>query len=190
MFEKISYYNPKQPYALTHFCDDLTNHIKKKLKKNQPLVIICIGTDRVTGDCLGPLVGQSLDTSSKYLVFGTLKNPVHAKNLNKTLNKIYSIYKNPFIIAIDSCLGYAEHIGYITLSPFPLFPGQGVYKDLPPIGHLSITGIVNIFSEYTSNESIIEHTRLYYVIKLADFIANGIKSANVSSIYQVSYLQP
>lgn len=190
MLKKIQYYYFESSNDAIKFRNDLSLYLKIKYKKNQPLVIICIGTDRATGDCLGPIVGHSLYSSLQCSVFGTLKNPVHAKNLHSTFQKIYSTYKNPFIIAIDSCLGYADHVGYITLSPFPLLPGQGVCKNLPPIGHLSITGIVDIFSDTSSNESVIQSTRLHTVIKLADFITNGIKSANICSIYQASYLHP
>lgn len=190
MFEKISYYHPDTPYDLLKFQNDLLHYIKIKHKKNQPLVVVCIGTDRAAGDCLGPLVGQALYHSPQYSVFGTLNKPVHAKNLRKTFEEIYSVHQNPFIIAVDACLGCAEHVGFITLSPLPLLPGQGVSKQLPPIGQLSITGIVDIFSDSSPNESIIQNTRLHTVIKLADFIINGIKSANVSSICQVSYPHP
>ena len=128
--------------------------------------------------------------SPQYSVFGTLKEPIHAKNLNQTFKEIYSVCQNPFIIAVDSCLGYAQHVGCITLSPLPLLPGRGVSKQLPPIGQLSITGIVNVFSDSVSNESVIQNTRLHTVIKLADFITNAIKSANIPSIYQVSCPHP
>lgn len=188
--KKISYYHPDSPYALMKFQNDLLHYLKIKHKKNQPLVIVCIGTDRATGDCLGPLVGQALLPSPQYSVFGTLKEPIHAKNLNQTFKEIYSVCQNPFIIAVDSCLGYAQHVGYITLSPLPLLPGRGVSKQLPPIGQLSITGIVNVFSDSVSNESVIQNTRLHTVIKLADFITNGIKSANIPSIYQASCPHP
>ena len=172
MLKKISYYHPDSPYALMKFQNDLLHYLKIKHKKNQPLVIVCIGTDRATGDCLGPLVGQAL-----------LPSP-------QTFKEIYSVCQNPFIIAVDSCLGYAQHVGYITLSPLPLLPGRGVSKQLPPIGQLSITGIVNVFSDSVSNESVIQNTRLHTVIKLADFITNGIKSANIPSIYQASCPHP
>ena len=105
MLKKISYYHPDSPYALMKFQNDLLHYLKIKHKKNQPLVIVCIGTDRATGDCLGPLVGQALLPSSQYSVFGTLKEPIHAKNLNQTFKEIYSVCQNPFIIAVDSCLG-------------------------------------------------------------------------------------
>lgn len=190
MLRKISYYHPDDLCDISRFRDDLRSYIRKKCKKNQPLVVVCIGTDRATGDCLGPLVGQALSSCVQYSVFGTLQCPIHAKNMHMTFEQIYSSYENPFIIAVDACLGCKEHVGCITLSPFPLLPGQGVCKNLPPIGHLSITGIVNVFSENTSNETLIQNTRLNTVIKLADFITDGIKSANLSSIYQVSCLQP
>ena len=115
MLKKISYYHPDSPYALMKFQNDLLHYLKIKHKKNQPLVIVCIGTDRATGDCLGPLVGQALLPSPQYSVFGTLKEPIHAKNLNQTFKEIYSVCQNPFIIAIDSCLGYAQHVGCINV---------------------------------------------------------------------------
>ena len=91
MLKKISYYHPDSPYALMKFQNDLLHYLKIKHKKNQPLVIVCIGTDRATGDCLGPLVGQALLPSPQYSVFGTLKEPIHAKNLNQTFKEIYSV---------------------------------------------------------------------------------------------------
>lgn len=69
------------------------SNIYKKMQKNQPLVLICIGSDRATGDCLGPLVGQSLMDFPVYSVYGTLQFPVHAKNLDKTMELIYKFIR-------------------------------------------------------------------------------------------------
>lgn len=179
--KKILYYDPKDINALSRFRRDFLDHIQQKCKKNQPLILICVGTDRATGDCLGPIIGQSLINSKIYSVYGTLQNPVHAKNLNLTLNHIHTIYKNPFIIAIDSCLGCRKHVGYITLSSMPLLPGQGVLKRLPPIGDLSITGIVDIFSD--SDHETIQTTRLKIVFELASFIACGIETPTFQASY-------
>lgn len=179
--KKLVYYNPDEFYALTQFRHDFLEFLKKNHKKNQPLVLLCIGTDRVTGDCLGPLIGQSLIDSPVYSIYGTLQNPVHAQNLDQTIDIILDSYKNPFIIAIDSCLGIEEHIGYITLSSLPLKPGQGVCKKLRPIGNLSITGIVDVFSK--ENLEVIQNTRLKTVFRLASFIKNGIEDPKS----QVSY---
>lgn len=180
---KIFYYRPAEPHAFQDFQTDLKALIRKYHRKKQPLVIVCIGTDRATGDCLGPLVGQYLQNhSSLCSVYGSLSRPVHAQNLNETVRSIHRLYEDPFIIAIDACLGCKEHVGCITLSSMPLFPGQGVSKILPPIGDISITGIVNHTSDH--NEKMIQNTRLKVVVKLASFISSGIENI---FIYPASY---
>src|SRR5690349_12433802 len=64
----------------------------------KPIVILCIGTDRSTGDSLGPIVGSKLieqvSSSNTIHIFGTLKNPVHAVNLEETIAKINLDYQN------------------------------------------------------------------------------------------------
>ena len=65
----------------------LGNYLSKILIKNGfsdiAPVLLCIGSDRVTGDSLGPMVGSPLEERYKKSipVFGTLKMPVHALNL-------------------------------------------------------------------------------------------------------------
>lgn len=156
-----------------NFTEYLTNYYTDQY---EDLVIMCIGTDRSTGDSLGPLIGYKLEKRLKsydhIFVHGTLENPVHAKNLKDSINLIYKTYNNPFVIAIDACLGKFDRVGYITIGNGPLKPGAGVNKDLPPVGNMHITGIVNLggFMEYM----ILQNTRLNLVMKMADTIADGI----------------
>lgn len=153
--------------------------IKEKTKEISPdcqTVFLCIGTDRMTGDCLGPLVGSKLE---KYYpqsnhIFGTLKQPVHALNLNYAMTKIRLRFSNPFIIVIDAALGLPGHIGNITLSSGSLHPGEGMKKNLPSVGDLSITGIVN--SCYGNASMLLQNTRFYLVNELADYICAGLAS--------------
>lgn len=138
-------------------------------------VLLCIGTDRSTGDCLGPLVGSKLLQQNFFIVYGTLDKPVHASNLKEKLDMIYKQNRNPFIVAIDACLGRLESVGYIQLGDGSLLPGAGVNKDLPPVGQIHITGVVNVggYMEYM----ILQNTRLNLVMRLADVIAGGINQA-------------
>ena len=54
----------------------------------QPIVL-CIGSDRVTGDCLGPIVGQMLtERKANAYVYGTLDRPVTALNLKDAIAHI------------------------------------------------------------------------------------------------------
>jgi len=146
--------------------------------KHTGIAIVCIGTDRSTGDSLGPLVGYKLRTfpyrdKENIKVYGTLENHVHAKNLNETINQISLEFEAPYIIAIDACLGRPERVGYITVGTGPVLPGAGVNKNLPEIGDMHIKGIVNVggFMEYL----VLQNTRLNLVMKMADIISAGIR---------------
>lgn len=142
----------------------------------ETIIVLCIGTDRVTGDSLGPLVGYKLSKSrlQNVKVYGTLENPVHALNLADTTKEIYNKYSNPFIIAIDASLGNSNHLGYITLGKGPLTPGSGVKKTLLPVGDIFITGIVNVSG--VLDNLVLQTTRLDTVMTLADCISNQLRS--------------
>lgn len=149
--------------------------IKKQVLYNRNIIFLCIGSDRATGDCLGPIIGYKL---SKYInqpnfhIYGTLEHPVHAKNLKDTIAMINQKHDDAFIIAIDASLGKSDHIGYIALGEGPLKPGAGVNKDLPEVGDLFITGIVN-FSGMLDH-MLLQTTRLNVVMSLADQICLAI----------------
>ena len=168
------YYNTKQLSSSYEFGKQLLEMISAEKRNNQPLVFLCIGSDRATGDSLGPIIGHKLAQKhfSSIYIYGTLEEPVHAKNLEKVIDTIYDTFSNPYIVAIDACLGKASHIGYFTLDQGALKPGAGVGKNLPHIGNLYITGIVNLsgFLEH----SLLQTTRLYTVMSLADHICAGI----------------
>ncbi|MFJ5624475.1 spore protease YyaC [Peribacillus loiseleuriae] len=145
----------------------------------QPIVVVCIGTDRSTGDSLGPLVGTLLlekTIPSPFFVYGTLEEPIHAMNLTEQLAVIKTTHDNPFIIGIDACLGRLKSVGIVQVGEGPVKPGAGVNKDLPSVGDAHITGIVNVsgFMEFM----VLQNTRLSLVLKMAKTIANGIYFAS------------
>jgi putative sporulation protein YyaC len=138
------------------------------------MVIVGVGTDRSTGDSLGPLVGTKIKESfsGRLTVYGTLDEPVHAGNLSQKLTDIENEHPNSFIVAVDASLGKPSSIGQITLSPSALKPGTGVKKDLPLVGEIHFTGIINVAGhmEYF----VLQNTRLSLVMRMADSIARSI----------------
>ena len=120
---------PKSPYELK---EQLIAMFRRHRIYSREIVVLCIGSDRSTGDSLGPLIGYKLEKyhMADVSIYGTLQSPVHAANLAEKLDEIYSMHANPFILAIDASLGTKDHIGYITLGNGPLRPGLGVNKDL------------------------------------------------------------
>lgn len=143
-------------------------------KRWTEIVFLCVGTDRVTGDCLGPYIGHLLQPyeAGHIFVYGTLSSPVHALNLKKTAALIQKLHPHALVIAIDASLGQKKHLGYVTIGNGALYPGAGVQKELPPVGDIHITGIVNV-SGMLENLTL-QTTRLSTVITLADAIAGGI----------------
>jgi putative sporulation protein YyaC len=155
----------------------LERQLRRLSSPNQRVAALCIGTDRSTGDALGPLAGSRLAElgAPGLTVLGTLAEPVHATNLSEATKKLRGKDEAPLIIAVDACLGRLESVGNITLARGALRPGAGVNKNLPPVGDLHITGIVNVggFMEYM----VLQNTRLHLVYRMAQVIASGIASA-------------
>lgn len=164
-------YNYQDPLVVEKLSQSLTEHLLSLNPDGKlPIVVVGIGTDRSTGDCLGPLVGTNLlrISSLPFAVYGTLEDPVHASNLNEKIALIKARHPNPLLIAIDACLGQAENVGSITLALGSLKPGAGVNKNLPAIGDIHFTGIVNVggYMEYF----VLQNTRLSIVMQMAQKI--------------------
>lgn len=142
--------------------------------KNREKIILCIGTDRSTGDSLGPLVGTFLkDNLRDFNVMGTLHKPIHAVNIEENLNTLDKLYKKPLTIAVDACIGQDDNIGYISFYKGGLSPGAGVGKSLPKVGDYSITGVVNSGGFYD-----FQSTRLSLVYDMASLISNVFLTVN------------
>lgn len=170
----------KVPYTNANITGMLVHRLTGLLEEhspNRPIVIVCIGTDRSTGDALGPLIGTALlkYRSPHFHLYGTLEDPVHAMNLEDTLLEINRKFEHPFVIGIDACLGQVSSVGCIQIGQGPVKPGAGVNKELPPVGDIHVTGIVNVggFMEYF----VLQNTRLHLVIRMSEVIASSLMSA-------------
>ncbi|PAE26691.1 spore protease YyaC [Bacillus sp. 7894-2] len=138
---------------------------------SREIVILCIGSDRSTGDSLGPLTGKILkEKNIQYPVYGTLKDPVHALNIKTVLKGIKETHHDPFIFGIDACLGDERQIGYILIREGSFIPGNAVNRVLPSVGDYHLKAIVNTLDPLTPVHSL-NSTRLYMVLKLAEIIA-------------------
>lgn len=142
--------------------------------EDRDIIILCIGTDRSTGDALGPLTGSRLRSLglSKDCVYGTLENPVHATNLKEVLAVIDHNHNSPLIIPVDACLGKIDRVGNLNIRCGTLSPGTAVKKELPAVGEFHISGNVNVsgFLEHM----VLQNTRLSLVINMADIISRAV----------------
>lgn len=191
--EETFYYKACDKLSAFYLSTKLCQLLNEKCGPDTTIVVLCIGTDRVTGDSLGPLIGYKL--SKKFLplynIYGTLDTPVHALNLTETIEEIKKKHPDNCIIAIDASLGNRNHLGYVTLKDGSIQPGAGVKKNLTTVGDISITGIVGTCGFL--DQIALQTTRLSTVMSLADCISLSLQLTShkwISSTKTKSYRLP
>lgn len=175
--QSVFYINERKASASAELSCLLKKCIEKTDRMWEEIIILCIGSDRITGDSLGPLIGHQLSKCRwrNIRIYGTLDYPVHALNLEATLDKIKRRHPSSLLIAVDASLGSKKHVGFITVGCGALCPGAGVHKALPSVGDIFITGILNVSG--TFEHFLLQTTRLSFVVQMAETISEGIIQA-------------
>lgn len=173
---QVYYFGVDQEEEQGRFVRLLLSMLEEVLKeeKKNGVVLLCIGTDRSTGDSLGPLLGYKLRGRKlrKIKVVGTLDRPVHAMNLEQSIAIVKAHYPDHAIIAVDASVGSVEHIGCITLGKGALRPGLGVCKDLRAVGDICITGIVGSYGSF--DPLMLQSVRLALVMQMVDYLCESV----------------
>ena len=173
---QVNHIHYKDPLAIKSTSDSLITYLPKNMAN---FIVLCIGTDRSTGDSLGPLTGTFFSEMkpTNLTLYGTLHEPIHAINLEKSIKTIKMSYNNPFIIAIDASLGKSSSIGNIISGNGPLQPGAALNKKLPSVGNVHVTGVVNVggYMDYT----VLQSTRLSIVHDMAYKLALILKKIDI-----------
>ncbi len=138
------------------------------------IIVLCIGTDANIADSLGPLVGTMLVEGGSLLpIYGTLDQPIHARNLKSRLESIQKDHPGFLELAIDASVGKKEELGNIEIKNGGVHPGRALRKRLPQVGHISIIGKVEVFQGIRSVGQP-GMGRLSMVYRMAQVIARGI----------------
>lgn len=143
------------------------------------IIFLCIGTQRLTGDAFGPLVGNRLTTllrdANRLNVIGTLENTVSLCNINQVMENIRSTYANPFIIAIDAALSTPSNIGNILVTDGGMTLGSSLNRQGVIVGDMSIRGVVGRNCRNANqNLTILQNVPLSRVVNLAEIVSSGI----------------
>lgn len=173
---EIYYYDTAAEFAAEKFTGRFAKLLLEEIQETgkRDVIFLCIGTDRSTGDSLGPLIGYKLAEQGfcHGEILGTLDEPVHAMNLEQRMNEMRRRLKKAVVVAVDASVGHTEHVGYITLGKGPLKPGLGVNKELAEVGDIFITGVVG--SGMNKDPLFLQSVRLSVVMRLADRISHSI----------------
>jgi putative sporulation protein YyaC len=171
MNPEITFITSADPSALSRLSTALEDALLRHGAHSRPVVFACIGTDRSTGDALGPLVGQKLERlgMDSQAVLGTLEDPLHALNMADRLAPVLTAAARPLIVAVDAALGPLSSVGSIAVRDGGIRPGQGVGKDIPEVGEIAVTGTVNVRA-LGLDAQVLQSTRLFLVQQMADQI--------------------
>lgn len=140
-------------------------------------VFMCIGTEKVFSDSLGPRVGTLLNERMKtpQFVYGLENSNITAENLCACYQVIRALHPKSQIVVVDAAVGSHEQVGLVQVSTDGLLPGAATNKNLPKIGDVSIVGIVGERGMADFYTTASEKEKL--VNKIAEFIVTAILSA-------------
>lgn len=145
--------------------------LKQKLKTP---VFLCIGTEKVFSDSLGPRVGTLLNEKMvcPCFVYGLCGQNVTAENLLYGVEFVRKLHPKNQIVVVDAAVGSREQIGHVQIFDGGIYPGAATNKNLPSVGDVGIIGIVadkGMEDFYTLNSS-----KEKLVNSVAVFIAQAI----------------
>ena len=134
--------------------------------------IVCVGSDRVAGDSLGPLTGSILQKcGADAFLYGTLGRTVTAREVPALRSFLKQTHPASPVLAVDAAVGNAEEVGLVKLSNAPLYPGSGTNKQLGCFGDVSILGIV---ARREEGFAALDRVRLGTVCRMAEVIAEAV----------------
>lgn len=155
--------------------ESLRTYLTVPIQAGRDILVVCIGTDRSTGDSFGPFTGSLLESSTRYpYIYGTLLHPIHRQNFVAKTSFLYDRFVDPYIIAIDASLGSREHIGSIRVRRGSIRPAAAFTEDLPSIGDLAVTGIVGASGAYDYHT--LQSARLGLVSHMASQLATALSA--------------
>ncbi len=149
------------------------------------LVVLCIGSDKISGDSLGPLVGGLL--REKYRlpcpVYGTEKAPVNGVNLPEYREMLTRFHPEAAVIAVDAAVGLKSELGNIKIRNGGVKAGGAVAAPHKALGRIGVLGVV---AEKGNNPL---EALLATPFALVEALAERIARAVALLIYRLSGLQ-
>lgn len=112
--------------------------------RNMKVLFLCIGSEKIAGDSLGPLVGTLLKEKHKipFPVIGCEDTPVNGVNISRYRGYIKDCFPTYKIIAIDAALGNKQDVGTIQFRLGGVKAGGAMGAKNQPIGDIAVLGVV------------------------------------------------
>lgn len=168
------------------FFKDLEDNLLDFSRDYSNIVILCIGTDKILGDSIGPIIGEKLKyLENEYVkIYGNLENTINFNNAKEVLQKIYSKFDNPYIITIDAALSNKENVGKIVLNKGYIKIGKALEKTICFYSNLNIKCIVGKNSN-SKFYNMLELTgvNIKEIIDMSNIVTSGIERLLAEKVY-------
>lgn len=169
------------------FVQELENQIHNfNIYQNfSEIVILCIGTDKLIGDAVGPMVGEklqkeskianSINTKKEIIVLGNMEQTLNYKNAQMKVKQIYKKCKMPFIITVDTALSKEKWSKKIYITKGKIQIGNSLGKSMLFESHINIKCVVGEYQNTVEkNMEILKKVNPELVIELSEIVAYGV----------------
>lgn len=143
------------------------------------IVFLCIGTSKIIGDAIGPILGSNLkDIENEFIhIYGTIENNLHFNNTKNIINNINRNYINPCIVSIDAALSNKNNIGDIVIGKGFIKLGKALDKNFGVYCNINIKCIVgNYYDDREKNLKILNKVSIEEIIKISSIVSEGIRN--------------
>lgn len=108
------------------------------------ILFLCIGSEKISGDSLGPMVGTLLKEKHKvpYPVIGTEEHPVNGVNIGRYKEHIKKYFPTHKIVAIDAALGEKTDLFQVRFREGGVKAGGAIGANNTLIGDIGVLGVV------------------------------------------------
>ena len=140
-------------------------------------IFVCIGSDRVVGDMIAPLVAERLvrEHRIRAYVYGRLHNPITCSNLVEAMKYITATHTGQQVIIIDASLGKMSEIGKVKLLQSGCIPAGGFGKSARVYGDVSILPVVSTAG--ISDKTFLTCAKFNTILQLSRDIADCVALA-------------
>lgn len=116
---------------------------ERKMKQGTP-VILCIGSDKIAGDSVGPIVGDILKNrlNARCFVYGATGKSVNGRNVQDFLELIKCAHPESPVIAVDACLSKEAEKPFVAVVSGGVNPKRAITGIENPAGDVGILGAV------------------------------------------------
>ena len=148
-------------------------------KRFSNIIFLCIGTSKITGDSIGPIVGSNIKRlENEYIhIYGTVENNLNFNNAKKIIENINSNYINPCIITIDAALSNNNSLGDIVLGKGFMKIGKALEKSLCFYSDINIKCVVGKYHyNINKNFDILQSVTIEEIARISNILSNGIRN--------------